>query len=151
LDEVVVFIHVICGAAFVVTMAMMQLVVGPAMSRLPASEDKLKVVAVIQGRAQPAMDIVIIILIVTAAYLVTSKWALVAANHWLHIKLSFGAFALTLAALLHFYWRGKKKRLKTEGLTEQFQALSKRTMTLEKVVLVTAWITFLMGVAFNHT
>lgn len=150
IDSFILFLHVVVGAIFAITVTVVQLVVGPAMSKIPAGADKLKAVAVIQGRARPAMDIAIILQTLTATYLLITRWDMIGGSVYLHIKVSLGIIALVMANLLHFYWRGKKVRLKAEGKIEQFKALAARTLSFEKVVLVTAPAAFLMGVAFNH-
>jgi len=149
-DSFIVFLHIVVGAIFAITVTVVQLVVGPAMARIPAGDDKLKAAAVIQGRARPAMDIAIILQTLTAIYLLVTRWDMIGASVYLHIKISLGIIALVIANLLHFYWRGKKVRLKAEGRIEEFKALAGRALLFEKVVLVTAPATFLMGVAFNH-
>ncbi|VAX21921.1 hypothetical protein MNBD_NITROSPINAE03-48 [hydrothermal vent metagenome] len=150
IDSFMVFLHVVVGAIFAITVTVVQLVVGPAMARIPAGEGKLRAVAVIQGRAARAMDIAIILQSLTAIYLLITRWEMISASSYLHVKISLGIIALVTANLLHFYWRGKKQRLKAEGKMDEFKALAGRTLFFEKVVLVTAPATFLMGVAFNH-
>lgn len=150
MDSVIVFIHVICGAAFAVTMTVQQLVVGPAMSVIPAGPEKRKAAGIVQGRARTAMDVAIIIQVVTSVILFMTRWDMIAASHLLHMKMFLGVIALTFASLLHFYWRGKKRRLKERGETEKFSALGRRTLIIEKFVLAAALLTFLLGVGFNH-
>ncbi|VAX20608.1 hypothetical protein MNBD_NITROSPINAE04-2543 [hydrothermal vent metagenome] len=150
IDGFIVFLHVVVGAIFAITVTVVQLVVAPAMKQIPAGEGKLKAVAVIQGRAARAMDIAIILQSLTAVYLLITRWEMISASAYLHVKISLGIIALVTANLLHFYWRGKKARLKAEGKMDEFKALAGRTLFFEKVVLVTAPATFLMGVAFNH-
>jgi len=150
MENYVVFVHAILGAAFVMTMTVMQGVVGPAMKRMANCPDKALGAAVIQARAQKAMDIVIALMIVTVLYMLHAKWELIRPNPLLHTKISFGLTALTLAALLHFYWRGKKRRLKEAGETARFESLSRMTLALEKVVLACAWVAFLLAIGFNH-
>ncbi|HEB71518.1 MAG TPA: hypothetical protein ENI77_02740 [Nitrospirae bacterium] len=150
IDSFILFLHVIAGAIFAITVTVVQLVVGPAMKQIPAGAEKLKAVAILQGRVQPAMDTAIILQSLTAIYLLITRWEMISASAYLHVKISMGIIALVTANLLHFYWRGKKVRLKAEGKMDQFKALAGRTLLFEKVVLVTAPATFLMGVAFNH-
>ncbi len=150
IDSFILFLHVIAGAIFAITVTVVQLVVGPAMKQIPAGAEKLKAVAILQGRVQPAMDTAIILQSLTAIYLLITRWEMISASAYLHVKISMGIIALVTANLLHFYWRGKKVRLKAEGKMDQFKALAGRTLFFEKVVLVTAPATFLMGVAFNH-
>jgi len=150
IDSFILFLHVVVGAIFAITVTVVQLVVGPAMKQIPAGAEKLKAVAILQGRVQPAMDTAIILQSLTAIYLLITRWEVISASAYLHVKISLGIIALVTANLLHFYWRGKKVRLKAEGKMDQFKALAGRTLLFEKVVLVTAPATFLMGVAFNH-
>lgn len=150
MDSVIVYIHVICGAAFAVTMAVQQLVVGPAMSVIPAGDEKRKAAGIVQARARTAMDAAIIIQTVTSIILLITRWDMIAASHLMHIKIFLGVIALIFANLLHFYWRGKKRRLKERGETDRFSALNRRTLIIEKAVLAAALLAFLMGAAFNH-
>ncbi len=150
MDSLIVYIHIVCGMLFGVTLIIMQLVTGPAMGKIKPGEDKEQAVAIIQGRAHITMDIVIVIQSITVIYLLITRWDMIGANLTLHIKSTLGITALVLANLLHFYWRGKKRRLKAEGAMEQFQALSRRTMNIERVVLVCAALTILLAVGFNH-
>ncbi len=150
LDSFILVTHIIFGAAFVFTMAAIQIVTGPALSKISPGQEKQKAARIVQTRAAPAMDFAIIVMDMTAAYLLYSRWDEIGAALWLHIKTTFGFTALLIANLLHFYWRSKKKRLKAEGADEAFSKLSRRTLLLEKVVLTCAAITFLMGVTYNH-
>ncbi|MDH5637252.1 MAG: hypothetical protein OEZ04_02040 [Nitrospinota bacterium] len=150
LDSLVTTIHVLGGATFAVTATLMQTVVGPAMARIPAGAPKAEAAGVIQSRARLAMDIIIVIQSVTAVYLLFTRWEMISASGWLMAKITFGAVALTMALLLHFYWRGKKARLKAAGETVRFEALSSWTLKMEKVVLVAAPAAFIMGVILGH-
>ncbi len=149
-DSFIVLIHVIVGAVFAIGVAFMQTITGPAMSRIPAGEDKMKAAAIIQGRAQPAMDTAIIVQSLTAIYLLVTRWDMIGASVFFLVKISFGIIALVTANLLHFHWRGKKRRLKAAGKTDEFKNLSARTLKFEKLVLVTAPLAFILGVVFNH-
>jgi hypothetical protein len=149
-DSFILFVHIVVGAIFAITVTVVQTVVGPAMSKIPAGDDKLKAVAIIQSRARPAMDIAIILQTLTAIYLLITRWDMIGDSVYMHIKVSLGIIALVIANLLHFYWRGKKMRLKAEEKTDQFNKLAARMLQFEKVILFTAPIVFLMGVAFNH-
>ncbi len=150
MDGFIVSLHVIVGITFAVTVLLMQAVVGPAMSRLQAGDAKQKAVSIIQGRAQPAMDSAIIIQSITSIYLIHSRWEMIGASMLLSVKVVIGVAVLILASLLHFYWRGKKRRLKARGETGKFQALSSRTLFLEKFVPAGAWLAVVMGVVVNH-
>lgn len=150
IDTLLLFIHIAFGAVFAVTVTLMQTTVGPAMSRIPAGDEKAQAVGILQSRAHRAMDIVIIVMTITALYLIVARWEIIGASVWLMIKITFGVITLAIANLLHFYWRGKKKKLKSARRQDEFTALSRKTLMFEKVVLMGAPITFLMGVAFNH-
>ncbi|MDH5508789.1 MAG: hypothetical protein OEZ32_00350 [Nitrospinota bacterium] len=150
LDSLVTTLHILGGAAFAVTVALMQTVLGPAMARIPAGERKTEAVAIIQGRARLAMDIVIVIQSLTAAYLLLTRWEMISASLWLMTKISIGTVALATALLLHFYWRGKKARLKAAGEAQRFEALSSWTLKMEGVVLAAAPTAFIMGVILGH-
>ncbi len=147
---IVLLIHVLTGAIFVMTLVIMQIVVGPAMGKVPASEGKTAAQGVIQKRWVPVIDAAIIIQSVTALIILIERWDMIAASPLLHVKITFGIIALVLANLLHFYWRGKKQKLKREGKTEEFKKLNQLTMFLEKAALVFAVATFVLAVSFNH-
>ena len=149
-DSAIFTIHVLAGAAFGVTVPLMQLVVNPAMAKIPAGEPKALAAAVIQSRARVAVDIIILIQILTALYLLAARWSMIGQSPWLMAKITLGATALVIAGLLHFYWRGKKTRLKAQGKDEEFSALSAWTMKMEKIVLVTVPATWIMGVIWSH-
>jgi len=141
---------VLGGTILVMTLVLMQLVVAPAMSKISNGEEKQLAAGVIQGRWHPVVDAAIIVQSLTAVYLMVTRWELIGQEHILHVKVTFGITALVMANLLHFYYRGKKRRLKTAGEMERLAVLSKRTATMEKVTLVTAAVTWLLAVTFNH-
>ena len=146
-----VFIHVIGGVILVMTLVIMQLVVTPAMSKLPAGPEKQSAALVIQTRWHPVVDVVIITQTVTAIYFIVSQWQWIVVSHILHIKMAFGIVTLLLANLLHFYFRGKKRRLKAEGKTESLQKTVTLTGRMEKVVLIAGAVTFLLALFLNHS
>ena len=150
MDHLLFTIHALAGAAFGVMVLAMQLVVNPAMAKIPAGEPKNLAAAVIGSRARVAVDILIVLQTLTAMYLLHARWAMIAASPWLMAKVTAGATALALANLLHFYWRGKKLRLKAAGKTEEFNALSAFTMKMEKIVLMTVPAAWIMGVLWSH-
>jgi len=150
LDSLALIIHIAVGAVFGVTIVLMQTTVGPAMARIPAGGPKSQAAAIIQGRARLAMDIAIIIQTATAVYLAVTRWGMIGQSPLLMTKVTFGIMALAAANLLHFYWRGKKARLKAAGRTEEFEALSSFTLKMEKIPLVTAPVTLILGIAWGH-
>ena len=132
------------------TLIIMQLVVGPALGKLSAGPEKDAALAVIQGRWRPVIDTTIVILTITALYLLITKWGLIAFNPLLLVKISFGLMTLFLANLLHFYFRGVKRRLTAKGKTDSLADINRLTLIMERVALVTGAITFLLGLTFNH-
>lgn len=150
LDSIITVVHILGGAAFAVTIILMQTVVSPAMAKIPAGQPKAMAAEIIQGRARLAMDIVILLQSATALYLLATKWNMIWASFWLGAKVAAGATALFTASLLHFYWRGKKARLKQAGETGKFEALSAFTLKMEKVALVLAPTAFVMGIIWGH-
>lgn len=147
---IVLLLHILGGTIFVMTLIIMQIVVAPAMGKVPAGEGKAAAQGVIQKRWVPVIDTVIIIQSVTAPIILIERWDMIAASPLLHVKITFGVIALVLANLLHFYWRGKKQKLKREGKTEEFKKLNRLTMFLEKATLVCAAAAFVLAVSFNH-
>lgn len=150
LNDIAVFAHVIAGIILVMTLVIMQLVVGPAIARLPNGEDKKSVLSVIQSRWHPVVDIVIIIQSITALYFLVTRWRVIGASPILHFKVTFGIIALVCANALHFYYRGFKRKLSATNQKERLASVSKLTRYMEKVVLVTGGAAFLLGVTFNH-
>jgi hypothetical protein len=150
MDSIIVSLHVIVGAVLFMFSGIMQLVVGPAVKLLPESEHKAVALKQLQGRAQPAMGIAIVLQILTAGHLVHSRWDTIVNVPWMSVKAAFGTLALTLAAILHFYIRYRKKSLAKNGRKEDAAKLSKTAFIMEKIVLISAVTTFIMGVLFNH-
>ncbi len=149
--DIALFLHIVCGAIFAMTLIIMQVVVGPALAKLPPGEGKQAAQLVVQTRWHPLVDVVIITLTITALFLAFSRWEMIAAEHYFHLKVATGVTALTLANLLHFYFRGKKRKLKADGETEKFDKMSRLTTMMERVALVTGPFAFLMGILWNHS
>jgi hypothetical protein len=128
----------------------MQTVFAPALSNIAAGEAKNNAMNVIKTRLHTAIDIVIILQIITAMYLLHARSQMIAHNPLLMAKAGFGIVALGTAGYLHFYLRGKKIRTKQAGDMPLFSSLSARSLWLEKVVLLCAPIAYLIAVYFNH-
>jgi len=150
LNDIAVFAHVISGTILVMTLVIMQLVIGPAMARLTNGDEKKSAVSVIQRRWHPVVDAVIIVQSVTALYFLVTRWQIIGTTPILHFKVTFGIIALVCANALHFYYRGFKRRLSATGQKERLARINKLTRYMEKVVLVTGVSAFLLGVIFNH-
>jgi len=88
---------------------------------------------------------------VTALFFMVTRWEWIAASTILHVKVTTGIIALSFANVLHFYFRGKKRRLKAAGETEKLSRTNKLTQVMEKVVLVTGAATFLLALFLNHS
>ena len=149
-DHIIFITHALAGAAFGVMVLVMQTVINPAMAKIPAGEPKNQAGAIVVGRARLAVDILIVGQTITAFYLLATRWSLIGGHPWLMAKVALGGTALALANLLHFYWRGKKMRLKAAGKTEEFAALAAFTMRLEKIVLIAVPGAWIMGVIWSH-
>ena len=128
----------------------MQLIVGPAVSVLPDSKDKKNLTDKLKKRRIPVMDGAIIVQILTAMYLVYSRWNMIISEPIMRVKALFGAIALTLAFLTHFYYRNKKNQLEKAGEQAALSLLNKRTKVMEKAVLVCGFIAYILGIYFNH-
>ncbi len=142
--------HIIGGAMLAMTLVIMQLVILPGIGKISEAKEKKVMVSMIQGRWHPVIDVVIIIMILSGIYLLITRWSMIGASHWLHVKVSFGFFALASAASLHFYFKQLKKKLAANGETERLKKIQRRTLIIEKITLVSAAITFLMGIFFSH-
>ncbi|GMT42789.1 MAG: hypothetical protein IEMM0002_1200 [bacterium] len=150
LSDLAVFAHVICGTVLVMTVVMMQLVVGPSMAGITDARQKKSTVAGIQKRWHPVVDAAIIIQTITGLFFIITRWHVIGTTTILHFKVTFGLIALFCANLLHFYYRGLKRRLAAKGQTDRLARVNRLTGYMEKIVLVTAGITFLLGVTYNH-
>ena len=151
LPKIVVFAHIIAANMFVMTLVIMQLVVNPAMAKIPAGPGKEAAVAFIQGRWHPVVDAAIITLDITGLFLLVTRLWIIGASPILHIKTSFGAVALICANLLHFYFRSHKRKLKAEGRMDRLARITRITSYMEKTALVTGVLAFLFGATFNHS
>jgi len=147
---IVVVIHLMAASTLVMTLVIMQLVVSVALSKITNQEDKQNAMAVIQTRWHPVVDIAIILLTLTGPYLLMINWSLIGTDLYLHVKVAFGLATLIIANLLHFYFRGKKRRLKANGEMERLQKMSKLTGRLERIALYVGVVAFLMGITYNH-
>ena len=148
---IAVFAHVIGGTILVMTLVIMQLVVSPAVVRMTNAEDKKLIGTAIQTRWHPVVDAAIIVQSVTALFFMVTRWEWIAASLILHVKVTTGIITLSLAGALHFYFRGKKRRLQAAGETEKLARANKLTRVMEKVVLVTGAATFLLALFLTHS
>ena len=148
---VAVFAHIIGGTILVMTLVIMQLVVGPAASNIVDVENKKSVMAAIQRRWHPVVDVAIVVQSVTALYFMVTQWEWVASSTILHVKATTGIITLSIASALHFYFRGKKQRLKAAGEKEKLSRANKLTQVMEKVALVFGAATFLLALFLNHS
>lgn len=147
----IVSVHIASATVFTMTLVIMQSSVGPALARIPASPEKEKAVAFMHGRWHPVVDGAIILLGFTGILLMGLRLWVIGKDPVLHLKTSFGAVALICAGLLHFYYRGKKRRLKAAQDTEKLQKVNRLTNILEKVALVCALIAWASGLGWNHS
>ena len=146
-----VFLHVLFGVVLAMTLIIMQLVINPALANIPAGADKQNFAAVVQKRWHPVVDIAIIVLTLTALFFLHARWAEIIASSILPIKAITGIIALSCANLLHFYYRGKKRKLKAAGETEKLAKATALTTKLEKVALIFGATTFLLALFYNHS
>lgn len=149
-DGLIIFIHLVSATILVMTLVLMQLVIGPAISKIPDANHRRLAQDVIKGRWHPVVDAVIIILSVTGLFMLVTRWRLIGADQLLHVKVTLGIITLACANLLHFYYRGLKRRLASGNETERLASINRLTIRLEKVTLVTGIITFLLAITFNH-
>lgn len=149
--SVAVFAHIIGGTILVMTLVIMQLVVSPAVARMTNPEDKKLIGMAVQTRWHPVVDAAIIVQSVTALFFMVTQWERIGASTILHVKVTTGIITLSLASALHFYYRGKKRRLKAAGETEKLKRANKLTQMMEKVALVAGAATFLLALFLNHS
>lgn len=150
MDSLFVVAHLVAGAILAVIAPVMQLAVGPGLKKIPGSPEKEVGVAHLKKRVQRTQDLVIVVMLVTVAYLLHSRWEMIAGNHLLETKILFGGAALLVASFMHFFYRAKKERVKASGDMERFKKMNALSQKLEKVVLVGAPTAFLLGVWFGH-
>ncbi len=146
-----VFAHILGGTILVMTLVIMQLVVGPAAARMTNAQDKKLIGTAIRTRWHPVVDAAIIVQSVTALYFMVTRWEWIASSVILHVKVTTGIITLLFANALHFYFRGKKRRLKAAGETEKLLRANKLTLVMEKVVLVAGVATYLLALFLNHS
>ena len=149
LQDLTITLHVISASLLVLTMVIMQLVVGPALAKVSA-EERVKAQEVIQRRWHPIVDGVIILLTITAFALAYWRFLQIGQDTLLHYKISFGIITLLCANTVHFYIRGKKRELKKSGDDERLAAFTKFGTILEKTALICGGITYILGMIFNH-
>ena len=149
--SVAVFAHIIGGTILVMSLVIMQLVVGPAASKITDVESKKNVMAAIQGRWHPVVDVAIVVQSVTAIFFMVTQWEWIAGSTILHVKVTTGIITLSIANALHFYFRGKKQRLKAAGDMDKLLRANKLTQVMEKIALVAGAITFLLALFLNHS
>ena len=144
-------IHAASATAFVMIMIIMQLVVSNVMKRIPDSPGKKEAGQFLQKRFHPVVDLVIVIVGLSAGGLLYFFWPLVKVNIVLMIKITFGSTALTCAYLNHFVFRNMKRKLVASGQNPELLAkLKKITPVIEKVALVTGVITAFLGWYVTH-
>jgi uncharacterized membrane protein len=148
---VMVFLHVLFGVVLAMTLVIMQLVINPALANIPAGIEKQNFAAVVQRRWHPVVDSAIVVLTLTALFFLHGRWAEIVASPILPFKVTTGIITLTCANLLHFYFRGKKRRLKAAGETEKLAKTSALTAKLEKVALIFGATTLVLALSYNHT
>lgn len=151
MDSLVVVIHIIAGAFLAIIAPTMQLAIGPGLKKMPPSPGKEAGVAFLKKRVQTTQDVVIVVMLLTVGHLLHSRWEMIGGNHLLETKILFGGAALVVAAFLHFYYRGKKERVKASGDADGFARMNALSAKLEKVVLIGAPTAFLLGVWFGHS
>lgn len=144
--NIFVFIHVISASAFVMNMIIMQLVFSNAMKRFPDSEDKKKATAFIHKKWHPIVDIIIILVGLSAALMAISAWERIASNHILLTKLATGSIALLSAYISHFIL--KPIRDKRSG--NERKKIARIMQILSKAALIFGTLTALLGWFFNH-
>jgi len=146
----IVIIHIIAGTILVAFSSIMQLVVGPAVKKLSAGDDKSKFLIQLKKRRIPVMDGAIIIQILTALFLFHSRHEVIFQSSLMGIKALAGGLALILAFVAHFYIRGKKEKADKTGNKALSEKLSGYGLWIEKTVLIGGSIAFFSGIIFNH-
>jgi len=150
MDSIIVFVHILAGTILVLMSAIMQLIVGPAISLVTDSKDKKLVTDKLKKRRIPVMDGAIGIQILTAFYLIHARWNMIISEPILIIKVIAGIIALSLAAATHYYFRGKKNKLESAGLSVELKLLNEKKKFIERLVLIFGACAYLIGIYFNH-
>lgn len=150
MDSFIIFVHIIAGTVLVSMSAIMQLIIGPAVTSLPENKDKSAFQDKLKKRRIPVMDTAIVVQIITAMYLLRSRWNMIITEPVMRVKVVFGIIALTLAFMAHFYYRNKKNKLQAAGNKVEITAINQKTRIIEKVVLVCGSVAFFLGIYFNH-
>lgn len=147
----IVVIHIIAASAFVMTLIIMQLVVSNVMKRIPDSQGKQEGVNFIQKRWIPIVEIIIVIVGISALGIAIINYEMILNNKLFIIKIIFGIIALSSAYINHFYLKYAKKRLLLSGENKpKLIKITKIMPILNKVALIGASITALFGWYLNH-
>ena len=153
LDRIILIMHIFLGAMLFMLAGIMQLIVGPIIGKIENSDDRNKASGVIKRRVEPLIRTIIIMMTLSALYLLYSRWANIGTSSLIWVKIIFGGTALIFANLLHFYFRPIKMNLKISEQNEdvaKLNKLNKVTFYMEKVVLAGSVFAFFMGVLYNH-
>ena len=147
----IVFIHIIAASAFVMTVIIMQLVVANVMKRIPDSSGKQDGARFIQKKWLPVVDIIIILVGIAGLGLVALNYNMILSRPLFLVKIVIGAITLSAAYINHFYLRSLKKRLASSGKeSERLKRVGRIVLILNKVILIGAPVTALLGWYANH-
>ncbi len=147
----IVFAHAVSAAAFVMTMIIMQLVVANVMKRIPDSPGKKDGISFIQKRWHPVVDIIIIVLGLTAIGIALLNFDMIISSTIFLTKIIIGLVALGAAYCNHFYFRYVKRELAASGRNpDRLKKIGRLMPVLDKVALIGGVVTALIGWYINH-
>ncbi|MDH4129027.1 MAG: hypothetical protein OEV44_09755 [Spirochaetota bacterium] len=146
-----VLVHIITASAFVMTMIIMQLVVTNMMKRIPSSDGKQAASTFVQTRWIPIVDIIIVLVGVTAVFIAIINWEMIIHSTMLIVKIIFGVLALSAAYSNHFIFRYLKKYLsRTNNNPGLLNKINYLMPILNKVALICGAIAVILGFIRNH-
>lgn len=133
------------------TLIIMQLVVANMMKRIPNSEGKQNASLFLQFNWIPIVDIIIIIVGITAGFIAYINWNVIIHTPILIVKITFALIALSAAYSSHFIFRYlKKSLLKSNSNPNLLKKVNYIVPILNKVALICGVIAAVLGWVRNH-
>lgn len=147
----IVFLHILAGVFFASNLIVMQIVVTGIMKGLPPGEIKKKADSFLEKNWRPVMSAIILLIWFTAAILLHFNWQMILISAVYQFKTATGLLTLVVVSINHFFLRHWKRKLnKSEPDQPRTIAIKKISYYLEKIALVGASATVILGVFGRH-
>lgn len=132
-------------------MIIMQNVTTKIMQMIPPGPLKKEVDEFLERGWRRVMTVFIILMIVTALYMIHAHLAMILSHKLYIVKAITGSVAIIAVALNHFYFRfAKKKNAANESEKRKINILKKVSSTLEKTAMYFAVFTAILAVVIKH-